>query len=77
MNTNRKTGNVGNQNQPAVGMGLISMILPFQDQPEYQGCKGGRVGIYLSFHCTEPEGVAECVDQRSYHTGSLNSNQFL
>ena len=65
VNTNRQARHVDYKNKPTVAMRLIGMIFPFQDEPEYNSCKGRRVGIDLALDSREPEGIAEGVDKCS------------
>lgn len=39
MNTDTQSGQISDQDQPAVAVGLVGYIFPFQNQPEYNGCK--------------------------------------
>ena len=55
-------------------MGLVSLVFPFQDQPEYHCRKGRRIGIDLALDCREPEGVAERIDQCAHHGRGFNGN---
>ena len=52
-------------------MRFVGYSLPLQNQPENDCREKGRVGINLSFHSTEPEGIAEsisqCTDQTTPH----------
>jgi hypothetical protein len=32
-------------------MRLVSMVLPFEYQPEYDSGESGGIGIYLAFYC--------------------------
>ena len=54
---------VGNEDEPAVAMGLVGMLLPFEDEPEDHSREQTAGGIYLTLHSAEPEGVTEGVDE--------------
>ena len=60
-----KSREVENQYEPAVGVGLVGMVLPFQNQPEHQGGEHRGVGINFALDGREPERVAPRVSQRA------------
>jgi len=63
VDTDTQSGQICDQNQPTVAVGLIGYVFPFQNQPEYNGCEQGGESIYFAFYGREPEGIAECIDQ--------------
>ena len=68
-----QAGQVGDKNQPAVTVGFVGNVFPFQYQPEYHGGEQGGEGIDFAFHGTEPECIAErigqCAHQAAAHDG--------
>ena len=56
-------------------MRLVGHIFPFQNQPEYNGCKEGGESIYFAFYGREPEGVAEGVDQCADQSATHDSDK--
>ena len=76
VHADRQTCHVGDEHQPAVAVGLVGFVFPFQDEPEHHGSEGGGVGIDLTLYGTEPEGVAEGVDQGTHESGCLNGDEF-
>ena len=74
VDTDTQSHQIGNQHNPTVGMRGISHRFPFQDQPEYQGRKQRRIGIYLSFDSREPECITEGISQSTYQTGTHDRN---
>ena len=75
MNTDTQSGQISDQDQPAVAVGLVGYIFPFQNQPEYNGCKEGGESIYFAFYGREPEGVAEGVDQCADQSATHDSDK--
>ena len=75
MNTDTQSGQISDQNQPAVAVRLVGYIFPFQNQPEYNGCKEGGESIYFAFYGREPEGVAEGVDQCADQSATHDSDK--
>ena len=63
VDTDGEAGEVGYEDEPTVASGLVSMVFPLEHQPEDNCREEAAVGIYLAFHCAEPEGVAEGIDQ--------------
>src|SRR5690554_4903401 len=47
---NGESHQVGDENEPAVGVGFIRHILPLEYGPKNHSCKEGRHGINLTFH---------------------------
>ena len=70
MNTDGKPHHVKNEDDPAVGFGLFSLIFPFQDGPENQGCKERGRTVYFPFNCTVPERITEGISQGAYDAGA-------
>ena len=60
-----KSREVENKHEPAVRVGLIGVVLPFQNQPEHQGGEHRGVGINFALDGREPERVAPRVSQRA------------
>ena len=50
MDTDGETGEVEDEHEPTVGMGLVGMVFPFEDEPEDQGGEHGGIGINLAFN---------------------------
>jgi hypothetical protein len=76
MDTDRQTGQVSYQDEPAVAVRFVRPVLPFQDEPEYQGCKQAGVGVDFAFYGTEPECITPRISQRSNYSGAHDGNQF-
>ena len=51
VNADGESDEIGNKDEPAVGVGLIGNVFPFQDGPEYHRGKEGRGGVNLCLHC--------------------------
>ena len=75
MDTDTQAHQIGNQDNPSVGMRLISHLFPFENQPKDHSRKQRGVGIHLTLYRTEPEGVAECIGQGTYHTTTHDRDQ--
>ncbi len=74
VDTNGEARHVENKNKPAVGMRLVGVVFPLQDEPEHHSGEGRGVGIDLALDGREPEGVAEGIDERTHHARRLNGN---
>ena len=61
---------VGNQDEPAVGVWLVGHVFPLQDEPEHDGGEQRRERIYLALDGREPERVAERVGQRTHYAAT-------
>lgn len=72
MHAYRQPDDVGNQHQPLVGVWLVRVILPLEDQPEDQGGQHGGERVDFALHGREPERVGEGVGQRSHDTTADN-----
>ena len=72
MNTDREARHIHDEYQPTVCMRLVSLVFPFQNQPEDNSSESRRVGVYLTLYSREPEGVAEGVDECTHHGRGLN-----
>ena len=57
-----------NQDYPSVRIRRVGLFVPFRHRPEHEGGHKRGHGVYLSFHCGEPECVAECVCEGSHGT---------
>ena len=66
MDADGKTHQEGNQDDPAVGMGLVRVFIPRAHGPENQGRKQGRHRIDLPLDRREPEGVGETVGKGAH-----------
>ena len=75
MNTDTQSGEIGNKNQPAVGMRLVRHIFPLQYQPEHYCREQGGESVYLTLYSAEPERITECVCQCTHQTAAHDSNQ--
>ena len=64
-----QTGEVEDKHQIAVGVGLVGMLFPLEDEPEYQRGKHRRIGIHLTLDGREPERVAPRIGQGARHAG--------
>ena len=64
---NGESCHIHDKHQPAVGMGLVGLVLPLEDKPEDDGGEGRRVGIHFTLDSREPEGVAEGIDEGAHH----------
>ncbi len=71
----RQSHQVGDKDQPAVGMRFIRHIFPFQDRPENQCSQKGGGGVYFPFDRRKPEGIGKCIGERSHQATSENGNQ--
>ena len=70
VHADRKAHQVGDQHDPARGMGLVGLLLPLEHEPHYQGGKHRREGVDLALDGREPEGVGKSVGQRSDGSGA-------
>ena len=61
---------IGNQDEPAVGVWLVGHVFPLQDEPEHDGGEQRRERIYLALDGREPERVAERVGQRAHYAAT-------
>ena len=75
MDTNGQSHQIGDEHQPTVRMGFVGIVLPFQDEPEYQCCEEAGEGIHFTLHSREPERVAPCVDERTGYATANHSEQ--
>ena len=66
---------VADEDEPAVAVGLVGVVLPFQDEPEDDGRERRRVGVDLTFDGRKPERVAESVDQRAHQSRGFDGNE--
>ena len=57
MDTDRQACHVCNEHKPAVGVRLVGMVFPFQNEPEDDGGEGRGIGIHLALDSREPECV--------------------
>ena len=64
-----QAGEVEDKHQIAVGVGLVGMLFPLEDEPEYQRGKHRRIGIHLTLDGREPERVAPRIGQGACHAG--------
>src|SRR5690554_2278390 len=69
---NGESHQVGDENEPAVGVGFIRHILPLEYGPKNHSCEKGRHGINFAFHGRKPKGVRESISQGPNHSGSHN-----
>ena len=77
MHTDSQPHQVGNQNEPAIRIRAIRMILPLEHQPKDHSGKEAAQGIYLRFYGTKPKGIAKRIDQRSARTGCKDANGLM
>ena len=70
MNANRQSHKEGNQYNPAVGAGAVSLLVPLCHRPEYNGGEEGRHRVNLSLNGGEPESVGETVGKGPYGSGT-------
>ena len=70
MDSDGETSEIEDEHKPTVGVGLVGMVFPFEDEPEHDGGKGRRIGINLALHSREPERVAPGVGQSTGQTGT-------
>ena len=70
MDSDGKTHQERNQNDPSVRIWLIRLFVPLCHRPEDKGSEERRHRIHLTLDCREPECVAECVGKRTYGTGA-------
>ena len=68
---------VHNQHKPAVAVRLVGVVFPFQYKPEHHRSERRRVGINLALNGTEPERVAERVDECAHKAARLDGNQLV
>jgi len=45
-----ETGEIEDEHKPTVGVGLVGMVFPFEDEPKDQGGEHGGIGIDLAFN---------------------------
>ena len=69
---NTETGKIGYEDKPAVGTRLVSIVLPLENKPEYNGGEEAGVGINLALYGRVPECVGESVCQSTCHSSQLN-----
>ena len=77
MDTNGETRYISNKDYPAVAAWTVSLIFPFQDEPEHQGSEERGEGIDLSLDCRKPEGVAESIGHSTHQSAGLNQDDLV
>ena len=63
MHTDGKARHISNEDEVSVGMWLVGMFLPFQDEPEHNGREERREGIHLTLNRREPKRIRETIDE--------------
>ena len=71
-----KTHQEGDQDDPAVGMRPVRLLVPLGHGPEDHGGEEGRHGIDLAFDGGEPEGVGETVGKGADRTAAEDGDGF-
>ena len=66
----RKTHQEADEHQPAVGVRLVGLLLPFERRPEHDGGKERGHGIDFTLYGREPERVGEAVGKGSDQSGA-------
>ena len=70
VHADREAHQVGDQHDPARGVGLVGLLLPFEHEPHDQCREHRREGVDLALDGREPEGVGEGVGQGADGSGS-------
>ena len=70
VHADREAHQVGDQHDPARGVGLVGLLLPFEHEPHDQRREHRREGVDLALDGREPEGVGEGVGQGADGSGS-------
>ena len=68
VHADRKPHQVGDQHDPARGVGFVGLLLPFEHQPYDQRREHRREGVDLALVGREPEGVGEGIGECSHRT---------
>ena len=63
MHTDGKARHISYEDEVSVGMWLVGMFLPFQDEPEHNGREERREGIHLTLNRREPKRIRETIDE--------------
>ena len=77
MDTDGEARDIGYEENPAVAAWTVSLIFPFQDEPEHQGSEERGEGIDLSLDCRKPEGVAESIGHSTHQSAGLNQDDLV
>src|SRR6202012_1528009 len=72
-----KAHHIEDEDNPAVGAGLIGMVFPFEDGPEDKGGKESRRGVDFAFDGAVPEGVAESIGEGADDAGGHDGKELL
>ena len=67
MDADAKTHQISDENEPTVGIRLVGVFLPAENQPEYHSRKEATHTIHLSLHSRKPRRVAECINQTAHN----------
>ena len=71
-----QTHQIRDKNQPTVRAFFVRLFVPFEDEPEHHRREERRTRIYLTLNRREPEGVAECVCERTYRSCTEDAKAF-
>ena len=78
VNSDGKTYQIGDKNNPAMRigtrLGIVVLEVPLQDAPEHQCSEEGGHSIDLALYGREPEGVGEGVGQTTHEGGTEHGN---
>ena len=74
MDTDGKTCEIEDEDEPAVRMRSVCIVFPFENQPKHQRGEHRRVSINLTFYGREPKSVAPSVSQSTSHTTSYDGD---
>ena len=77
VNADGKAREVEDEHEPTVGVGLVGVFLPLQDEPEYQCREHRGIGIDFPLHGGVPEGVAPGIGQGSRKTAGHDEHGLL
>ncbi len=57
---------IGNKHKPFIGMRLIGIVFPFEDEPENNSSEHGGKGVDFSFYGREPECIGKGIEKRTH-----------
>jgi hypothetical protein len=77
MDPDGKSHHVSDEDDPAVAIFGICLMLPFEHGPEHQCGEEGGHSVHLAFNSGEPERIREGICQSTYGTGTHYSKQLL
>ena len=67
VNTDAQTHQISDEDKPTVGIRLVGVFLPTENQPKYNRRKEATHTINLRLHSRKPRRVAECINQAAHN----------